>query len=67
LRTEEIQKNHSLPQKPKRKRNNVRLYRDEWWMDVDEMGHSIPLLSTSITIKLNVPSTHNIELFKEGK
>jgi hypothetical protein len=23
--------------------------------------------STSITIRLNVPSTHNIELFKEGK
>jgi hypothetical protein len=39
LRTE-IQKNLSPTQKPKRKRNNIRLYKDEWWMNVDGMGHS---------------------------
>jgi hypothetical protein len=40
LRTEKIHKNLSPPQKPKRKRNSIRLYKDEWWMNVDEMGHS---------------------------
>ncbi len=40
LRIEKVQKNQSPPQKPKRNRNNIRLYKDEWWMNVDEIGHS---------------------------
>jgi hypothetical protein len=50
MRIEKIHKNLSPPQKPKRKRNSIRLYKDEWWMNVDEIHGKRKKLTSSILI-----------------